>query len=124
MIPLDLPPAHVSTCHTHRCWHRIHVRRVIRLKWRRIKAHPMPRCTWEPESSWDPATGANYFGRPWARGRYRVRNPHSTAGGKFQILYSTWLGHGGKPHGNAAYAPPLEQETIARRIPLGQWANC
>lgn len=63
----------------------------------------MPRCTWWGESG----------------GSYRARNPHSTAGGKYQLLDSTFHGLGGPDYPgthDAAHAPPLIQERIARRL--------
>lgn len=109
-----------ASCHSHRCWHRVSVKRHVRAAWRYYHRHPMPYCTWGPESG---------PGDPWKRSRYRVLNlSGSGAGGKFQIMYRTWLGYGGKPYGNARYAPPLEQERIARRILAGQglgaWSRC
>lgn len=91
----------------------------------------MPTCTWGPESSSDPATGKSFVGKPWVIGRYRVRNPSSTAGGKFQILDTTWVGNGGTPYRDthpAAVASKMEQEKIGRvvlrRGGLSQWVNC
>lgn len=118
-----IPVAHIARCQTHACWRRVHARRVRAFLWRSIRRHPMPWCTWGPESSGPPYTVPEYSVR-----RYRVRNPVSTAGGKFQILYSTWLRAGGRPYGNAADAPPVEQERVARVVlrlgGLSQWANC
>lgn len=75
----------------------------------------MPVCTWMPESG----------------GNYRARNPISTAGGKYQILDSTWAFFGGinyKGTHDGAQAPKLEQEIVARRVLKGQgihaWVNC
>jgi muramidase (phage lysozyme) len=75
----------------------------------------MPYCTWGPESG----------------GNYRARNPQSTAGGKYQILDTTWHAFGGPDYSgdhDAAQAPPLEQEKIARRVLAGQgihaWVGC
>lgn len=114
-----------ARCRTHHCWHRVSVRRHVEYAWRWFKAHPMPRCTWIPESG-------SRFGE-WQRARYRVRNLSrgATAGGKFQIIRLTWLSNGGRDHDArypAAYAPPLEQERIARRVLAGQgihaWERC
>jgi muramidase (phage lysozyme) len=75
----------------------------------------MPWCTWGPESG----------------GSYTARNPSSTAGGKFQIIDSTWYANGGGRYNDshpAAAAPPLEQERVARNVlasqGLGAWVNC
>jgi hypothetical protein len=90
---------------------------------RRYRRHPMPRCTWHGES------GAG--NGEWSMARYRARNPSSTAGGKFQIIDSTWFAFGGKPYRArhpAAEAPKVEQERIARRVlrgqGLGAWVLC
>lgn len=105
-------------CHTHACRDRVLMREY--------RAHPMPACTWAPESSWDPRTGQSFIGRPWALGRYRVVNPGSGAGGKFQFLPSTWRNIGGRglPH----HAPPVDQERGARKlrrlVGLSAWVNC
>lgn len=127
---VDQPPqpmAHVARCHTRRCWRRVHRSRVVRLKWRRIRAHPMPVCTWVRESG--PVARFGEF----QRARYRVMNisAGATAGGKFQIIRQTWLAYGGRdyhPRYPAAYAPPLEQEHLARLIlrrgGLSQWERC
>lgn len=70
----------------------------------------MPACTWVPESG----------------GSYTAQNP-SGAGGKYQIMPSTWRAYGGV-ESNAADAPPAEQEAVARRVLAGQglgaWVNC
>lgn len=113
-----------SRCHTKAC--------STRVAWRHYKKHPLPWCTWGPESDWNPLTGASYIGKPWVRGRYRVKNPKSTAGGKYQILDMTWYGFGGSYQGRvrhpAAYASRVEQERVARRVlrgqGLGAWENC
>lgn len=113
--------------HSHKCWHRVSVKRHINWAWRHYRAHPMPRCTWVPESG---AVRAHYS--EFSRRRYRARNPGSTAGGKFQIIDRTWYGYGGSYTGDedhpAAAASPLEQEKIARRVLAGQgvhaWVNC
>lgn len=91
-------------------------------EWRYYRAHPMPYCTWGPESGGD----------------YRAMNPKSTAGGKYQMLNQTFHYYGGPNYGtrhDAAYAPPLVQERVARRVAfygwhgtrpqgLGAWVNC
>jgi muramidase (phage lysozyme) len=70
----------------------------------------MPYCTWAPES----------------HGYYRALNRSSMAGGKYQMLPSTFHAFGGRgwPH----LARPLIQERIARRVLRGQgihaWVNC
>lgn len=83
--------------------------------WVYYRSHPMPYCTWGPESG----------------GSYTARNPSSTAGGKYQILDSTWYANGGGRYYDshpAAAAPPLEQERVARNVlasqGLGAWVNC
>lgn len=73
----------------------------------------MPYCTWGPESG----------------GNYRALNPSSRAGGKYQILPSTWRAFGGGRYAaEAVYAKPRHQELIARRVLYGQgihaWVNC
>jgi hypothetical protein len=115
-----------ARCRTHKCWHRVSVKRHVRAAWRYYRAHPMPYCTWALESG--------TFGSPWRRSRYSAKNRSSTAGGKFQILDRMWFSYGGHFHGTdsghhvAAYAPALEQEKIARRILAGQgihaWVGC
>lgn len=119
-------PVHHGHCHTHHCWHRVSVRRHIAWAWRFFKAHPMPQCTWDGESAQRGARISAY-----SPVRYRARNPTSTAGGKYQILDTTWVRNGGTPYRDshpAAVAPPLEQERVARvvlrRGGLSQWANC
>lgn len=117
-----------STACGQRVARRVRLKRE-RAEWARYHAAPMPFCTWGPESSWDPATGISYHGRPWARGRYRIVNTSSGAGGKFQFLPSTWQGMGGGRYAaRAEYARPLHQERMARRLlaayGLGQWARC
>lgn len=91
-------------------------RHKVVVEWHYYKTHPMPWCTWGPESG----------------GNYRAKNPTSTAGGKYQILDGTWYANGGS-HGYpldhpAAYAPPLEQErvghTLYRRSGGSPWVNC
>lgn len=55
-------------------------------------------------------------------GSYTARNPVSTAGGKYQILDSTWAAYGGAPYRSthpAAVAPPAEQDRVAAAI----WAD-
>lgn len=83
--------------------------------WAFYRAHPMPWCTWGPESG----------------GSYTARNPVSSAGGKFQIIDSTWYANGGSYYADshpAAAAPPLEQEKVGRNVlasqGLGAWVNC
>lgn len=126
---------HWPGCRTKACDRRvgarIRARRARAWLWRHYKRNPMPYCTWGPESSWDPATGESFHGRPWARGRYRVKNPSSTAAGKFQILDQTFHAYGGANYPgthDAAKADPLFQEKVARRILRGQgihaWVKC
>lgn len=55
-------------------------------------------------------------------GSYTARNSESTAGGKYQIIDSTWFAYGGVDNGDshpAAAAPPEEQDRIALDI----WNN-
>ena len=70
----------------------------------------LPACTWVPESGGD----------------YGARGPGG-AGGKYQIIPSTWKAYGGSG-GNAADASPAEQEAVASRVMAGQgpsaWVNC
>lgn len=70
----------------------------------------LPYCTWGPESG----------------GNYRARNP-SGAGGKYQIMSSTWRAYGGSTS-NAADASPAEQDMVAAKIYAAQggapWVNC
>jgi len=98
----------------------------VRVLWRHYRAHPMPACTWKPESGWDPRTGESFHGRPWALGRYRVVNPSSGAGGKFQFLPSTWRSVGGL--GLPQHATRVRQEDLARRLKrrdgTAPWVNC
>ncbi len=52
-------------------------------------------------------------------GSYRARNGISTAGGKYQILDSTWAFYGGRGYSGshpAAEAPPAEQDRVAAAI--------
>ncbi len=80
--------------------------------------HPMPHCTWWGESG---------PGLPeWSPRRYRALNPATAAGGKFQMLPSTFRAVGGRgaPH----LARPVVQERLARRVlrlqGLGAWVLC
>jgi hypothetical protein len=70
----------------------------------------LPACTWAPESG----------------GSYGAYNAASGAGGKYQIIPSTWRAYGGT--GSPQTASPAEQERIAARIYSGQgagaWNNC
>lgn len=55
-------------------------------------------------------------------GSYTAVNPTSTAGGKYQIIDSTWYAYGGAHYAGshpAAGAPPAEQDRIASAI----WAD-
>lgn len=52
-------------------------------------------------------------------GSYTARNGSSTAGGKYQIIDSTFYAYGGRPNGDshpAAAAPPAEQDRVAAAI--------
>lgn len=78
--------------------------------WAYIRANPLPYCTWGPESG----------------GSYTARNPSSTAGGKYQMLDGTFHSYGGINYGgshDAAQAPPLEQEIVARRLAWTGWGR-
>lgn len=100
---------------------------------RGYKAHPMPWCTWGPESS-----GPPYTVPEWSLQRYRINNPTSTASGKFQMLDGTFHAYGGEDfYGShdASKALPVIQERVARRVlirgwhgtppqGLGAWSNC
>lgn len=85
-------------------------------EWRRYRNDPMPWCTWGPESGGD----------------WTARNPSSSAGGRYQIIASTWYAMGGPATWDsrwpAAAARPLIQERIARRVlhrqGLHAWVRC
>lgn len=126
-------PAYEAQC-SKTCVERVKrkiIRRQHRMEWRDYRRHPMPWCTWALESG-QPHEG---YGQ-WARARYRVKNPSSTASGKFQVLTSTWLAYGGGSYASEArYADRLHQERVARRIAyagttihrpqgLGAWVGC
>jgi muramidase (phage lysozyme) len=52
-------------------------------------------------------------------GDYRARNALSSAGGRYQVLDSTWAAYGGKSYPDshpAAVAPPAEQDRVASAI--------
>jgi hypothetical protein len=70
----------------------------------------LPACTWAPESGGD----------------YAAYNASSGAGGKYQIIPSTWRAYGGT--GSPQTASPAEQERVAARVYAGQgpsaWTNC
>lgn len=99
----------------------------IRVQWAYYKAHPMPYCTFANESG--PPSPRN---PEWSGDRYRAKNSTSTAGGKYQIIDSTWFANGGSYQGKvrhpAAYAPPLEQERVGRNVLASQgidaWVGC
>jgi transglycosylase-like protein len=46
--------------------------------------------------------------------RYEPSGPGSGPGGAYQIIRSTWRANGG--HGDARYAPALEQHRVASRL--------
>jgi len=73
-------------------------------------AGDLPTCTWQPESGGD-----------WS-----AVNPSSGAGGRYQIMPSTWAAYGGT--GLPQDASPAEQTAVAQRIMQSQgpsaWANC
>lgn len=142
-IATPAPAQADAGCQSHACKkrvakkHRVHrifpfcntwtcVARVSRKRERRemagYKRHPLPWCTWGPES------GA---GRgEWSLARYRQPNVSGgSGGGKFQILTSTWFNHGGGAlAGGPVVAKPVHQERVARRIYAtegpGAWVNC
>lgn len=99
-------------CRTHSCLARTCKAQTCkdRVEWKRYRRAPMPWCTWGPESG----------------GNYRALNRSSMAGGKYQMLPSTFHAYGGWgwPH----LARPLIQERIARRVlrgqGLGAWVMC
>jgi hypothetical protein len=70
----------------------------------------LPACTWEPESGGD-----------WS-----AVNPSSGAGGRYQIMPSTWAAYGGT--GAPQDASPAEQTAIAQKIMASvgpsAWVNC
>jgi Transglycosylase-like domain len=70
----------------------------------------LPACTWAPESG----------------GSYSAYNSSSGAGGKYQIIPSTWSAYGGT--GSPQTASPAAQERVAARVYAGQgssaWTNC
>lgn len=70
----------------------------------------LPSCTWVPESG----------------GNWSAYNASSGAGGRYQILPSTWQAYGGT--GSPQTASPAEQTTVAQRVYAGQgpsaWVNC
>jgi Transglycosylase-like domain len=70
----------------------------------------LPACTWAPESG----------------GSYNAYNPSSGAGGKYQIMPSTWRAYGGT--GSPQTASPAEQDRVAARVYAGQgasaWTDC
>jgi hypothetical protein len=115
-----------ASCHTHRCWHRVSVRRHLDYAWAWVKRHPMPTCTYVGESS---APGD--YSAPFGMRRYRARNLSSTAGGKYQMLdisaHAAGVPNYPGTH-DAAQAPPLLQEKAARRLLAMQgihaWARC
>lgn len=115
-------------CNTWACVKRVKAKRAKRLRqkerreMRYYRRHPMPWCTWGPES------GA-YRGQ-WSMARYRQPNiSGGTGGGKFQILDDTWIRHGGRAYAlHAHWAKPVHQERVARRIMRSQgpgaWVGC
>jgi hypothetical protein len=73
-------------------------------------AGSLPTCTWQPESGGD-----------WS-----AVNPSSGAGGRYQIMPSTWAAYGGT--GLPQDASPAEQTAVAMRIMhsqgLSAWVIC
>jgi hypothetical protein len=126
LLLLLLFPHHADArCRTHKCWHRVSVHRHIAYAWRWVKAHPMPRCTWIPESG-----PLSLYGQ-WSPRRYRVKNSSSTAAGKFQMLDQSAHAAGIPDYPgthDAAKASRLAQEKAARRLLAmqgpGAWVNC
>jgi hypothetical protein len=108
-----------QSCHTKSC--------TLRVEMKFYKKHPMPWCTWGPESPGHPE---------WSPARYRVWNTSGSsperASGKFQIIGPTWRAYGGQRisgRRHAAEAAPVYQERIARSIArarpsLSDWVNC
>jgi len=92
-----------------------------RTEMQHYKAHPLPWCTWGPESG---------IGRPeWSMLRYRQANVSGgDGGGKYQIMMSTWSNFGGRRYTQSPVAArPVVQERVARRIAadgLHHWVNC
>lgn len=130
MLAASYAPAPCDHTCVERVKHRI-TRAREREEWRSYKREPMPWCTWALES------GPPSAGNPeWRGRRYRVKNPSSTASGKYQILTSTWVAYGGGSYASQArYARRLHQERVARRIAywgtvvhrpqgLGAWVGC
>lgn len=70
----------------------------------------LPTCTWQPESG----------------GNWRAVNPSSGAGGRYQIMPSTWAANGGT--GLPQDASPAEQTRVAENVMRSSgpsaWANC
>lgn len=70
----------------------------------------LPTCTWLPESG----------------GNWNAVNPSSGAGGRYQIVPSTWAANGGS--GLPQDASPAEQTRVAGNIlrsqGAGAWTNC
>lgn len=98
--------------------------RALAAEMRRYRAHPLPWCTWGPESSGPPYTVPEFSLR-----RYRAYNAKSGAAGKFQIIPSTWAAVGGRRYSESARdALPVIQERLARRVARygisSQWVNC
>lgn len=116
VLALAAGPAH-DVC-TGACHRRV-IRKAHAREMQRYREHPMPWCTWGPESG---------VGRgEWSVARYRQPNVSGgSGGGKFQVLTGTWRAFGGR--GEPHHARPVVQERIARRVLRGQglmaWANC
>lgn len=70
----------------------------------------LPACTWVPESG----------------GNWNAYNPGSGAGGRYQIIPSTWAANGGT--GSPQNASPAEQTRVAQNVIASQgihaWSNC
>jgi hypothetical protein len=95
--------------------------RSERIEMMRYVKHPLPWCTWGPESGAGRAE--------WSIARYRQPNVSGgSGGGKFQILTSTWAAFGGFRYAaGPVIARPVLQERMARKIAkdgLHHWINC
>ncbi len=80
-----------------------------------------PREPMAPQVKWPPAPhhrgcgrSLDQIGADESGNNYTAVNPSSGAGGRFQILPSTWRSNGGQ--GLPQNAPPAEQDRIAQKI--------
>lgn len=104
--------------------HRWRVDRRVFLEHRKVKLAQRARLRYLPYACGGGTRSAIECSIMWCEsgGSYTARNPSSTAGGKYQILDSSWLAYGGKPYADgqpAAVAPPAEQDRVASAI----WAD-